>query len=132
MRRSDAIRLVALSAIWGSSFIFIRVVAPVLGPLLTVAARVLIGGAVLVAYCRIIGLDAQVRRHWRQYAIIGFVNSTLPFMLFAFAALHLPASYSVILNSTAPLFTAMWAVPLLDERLTPVKLVGLLAGAAGV
>jgi drug/metabolite transporter (DMT)-like permease len=132
VRRSDAIRLVALSAIWGSSFIFIRVVAPVLGPVLTVLTRVLIGGAVLVAYCRIIGLDAQVKRHWRLYAVIGLVNSTLPFMLFAFAALHLPASYSVILNSTAPLFTALWAVPLLDERLTRRKLMGLVAGAAGV
>jgi drug/metabolite transporter (DMT)-like permease len=132
VRRSDAVRLVALSAIWGSSFIFIRVIAPVLGPVLTVTTRVLIGGAVLVAYCRIIGLDAQVKRHWRQYAVIGLVNSTLPFMLFAFAALHLPASYSVILNSTAPLFTALWAVPLLDERLTRLKVTGLLTGAAGV
>ena len=88
MRRSDAARLLALSAIWGSSFIFIRVIAPVLGPVLTVVSRVLIGGAVLVAYCRIIGLDAEVARHWRQYAVIGVVNSTLPFMLFAFAALH--------------------------------------------
>ena len=132
MRRSDAARLVTLSAIWGSSFIFIRVIAPVLGPVLTVTTRVLIGGAVLVAYCRIIGLDAQVSRHWRQYAVIGVVNSTLPFMLFAFAALHLPASYSVILNSTAPLFTALLAVPLLDERLTRLKLTGLLAGAGGV
>jgi drug/metabolite transporter (DMT)-like permease len=132
VRRSDAVRLVALSAIWGSSFIFIRVLAPVLGPILTVTTRVLIGGAVLVAYCRIIGLDAQVARHWRQYAVIGIVNSTLPFMLFAFAALYLPASYSVILNSTAPLFTALWAIPLLNEPLTRVKLMGLLAGAAGV
>jgi drug/metabolite transporter (DMT)-like permease len=132
VRRSDAIRLVALSAIWGSSFIFIRVLAPALGPVLTVTTRVLIGGAVLVAYCRIIGLDAQVARHWRQYAIIGIVNSTIPFMLFAFAALYLPASYSVILNSTAPLFTALWAVPLLNERLTGLKLIGLFAGAAGV
>ena len=132
MRRSDAIRLVALSAIWGSSFIFIRVLAPVLGPILTVTTRVLIGGAVLVAYCRIIGLDAEVGRHWRQYAVIGIVNSTLPFMLFAFAALYLPASYSVILNSTAPLFTALWAIPLLNESLTRTKLVGLVAGAAGV
>ena len=132
MRRSDAIRLVALSAIWGSSFIFIRVLAPVLGPILTVTTRVLIGGAVLVAYCRIIGLDAQVARHWRQYAVIGIVNSTLPFMLFAFAALYLPASYSVILNSTAPLFTALWAIPLLNESLTRTKVMGLVAGAAGV
>jgi drug/metabolite transporter (DMT)-like permease len=122
VRRSDAVRLVTLSAIWGSSFIFIRVLAPVLGPILTVTTRVLIGGVVLVAYCRIIGLDAQVARHWRQYAVIGIVNSTLPFMLFAFAALYLPASYSVILNSTAPLFTALWAIPLLNESLTRTKL----------
>ena len=132
MRRSDAARLLALSAIWGSSFIFIRVIAPVLGPVLTVVTRVLIGGAVLVAYCRIIGLDAEVARHWRQYAVIGVVNSTLPFMLFAFAALYIPASYSVIMNSTAPLFTALLAVPLLGERLTWTKIAGLLVGAAGV
>jgi drug/metabolite transporter (DMT)-like permease len=132
VRRSDTARLLALSAIWGSSFIFIRVIAPVLGPVLTVVTRVLIGGAVLVAYCRIIGLDAEVARHWRQYAVIGVVNSTLPFMLFAFAALYIPASYSVIMNSTAPLFTALLAVPLLGERLTLAKIAGLLVGAAGV
>ena len=114
MRRSDAARLLALSAIWGSSFIFIRVIAPVLGPVLTVVSRVLIGGAVLVAYCRIIGIDAELARHWRQYAVIGVVNSTLPFMLFAFAALSIPASYSVILNSTAPLFTRPASVALTE------------------
>jgi drug/metabolite transporter (DMT)-like permease len=132
VQRSDAARLLALSAIWGSSFIFIRVIAPVLGPVLTVVSRVLIGGAVLVAYCRIIGLDAEVARYWRQYAVIGIVNSTVPFMLFAFAALYIPASYSVILNSTAPLFTALLAVPLLGERLTWTKVAGLVAGAVGV
>ncbi len=61
VRRSDAARLLALSAIWGSSFIFIRVIAPVLGPVLTVVTRVLIGGAVLVAYCRIIGVRRRGR-----------------------------------------------------------------------
>ena len=132
MRRSDAARLVALSAIWGASFIFIRVLAPVLGPVLTVTTRVLIGGAVLVVYCRFIGFDAELSRHWRQYVVIGIANSTLPFMLFAFAALHLPASYSVILNAMTPLFTALLAVPLLGERLTATKIAGLVVGIAGV
>jgi drug/metabolite transporter (DMT)-like permease len=132
VRQSDAARLVALSAIWGASFIFIRVLAPVLGPVLTVATRVLIGGAVLIVYCRVIGLDAGLSRHWRQYAVIGVTNSTLPFMLFAFAALHLPASYSVILNAMTPLFTALLAVPLLGERLTAAKIAGLVVGVAGV
>jgi drug/metabolite transporter (DMT)-like permease len=132
VRRSDATRLVALSAIWGASFIFIRVLAPVLGPVLTVTTRVLIGGAVLIVYCRVIGFDAGLSRHWRHYFVIGIVNSTLPFMLFAFAALRLPASYSVILNAMTPLFTALLAVPLLGERLTAAKIAGLVAAVAGV
>jgi drug/metabolite transporter (DMT)-like permease len=132
MRQSDVARLIALAAIWGSSFIFIRVLAPVLGPILTAAARVLIAGIVLVVYCRIIGLDTELARHWRKYLVIGAINSTIPFVLFAFAALHIPASYSVILNSTTPLFTALFAVPLLNERLTAAKIAGLVAGTAGV
>ena len=132
MRRSDIARLVALAAIWGASFIFIRVLAPVLGPILTAATRVLIGGVVLVLYCRATGFDAGLRRYWRQYLVIGVANSTVPFVLYAFAALHIPASYSVILNSTTPLFTALLAVPFLAERLTMAKIAGLFAGAAGV
>ena len=132
MRRSDVARLIALSAIWGASFIFIRVLAPALGPVLTVTTRVLIAGAVLIAYCRVIGLDAELSRYWRQYVVIGIANSTVPFMLYAFAALYLPASYSVILNAMTPLFTALLAVPLLGERLTAAKVAGLFAGVAGV
>jgi drug/metabolite transporter (DMT)-like permease len=132
VRRSDVARLVALAAIWGGSFIFIRVLAPTLGPILTAATRVLIAGIVLVIYCRATGFSADLRRYGRQYVVIGVVNSTLPFVLYAFAALHIPASYSVILNSTTPLFTALLAVPLLGERLTWAKIAGLLAGAAGV
>jgi drug/metabolite transporter (DMT)-like permease len=132
VRQSDAARLVTLSAIWGASFIFIRVLAPVLGPVLTVTTRVLIAGAVLIAYCRATGLDSELSRYWRHYAVIGIGNSTVPFMLYAFAALYLPASYSVILNAMTPLFTALLAVPLLGERLTAAKVAGLFTGLAGV
>lgn len=132
MRQSDVARLVALAAIWGGSFIFIRVLAPTLGPIVTAASRVLIAGAVLVLYCRATGFSADLKRYWRQYLFIGVVNSTIPFVLYGFAALHIPASYSVILNSTTPLFTALLAVPLLREKMTNAKVAGLVAGAAGV
>jgi drug/metabolite transporter (DMT)-like permease len=132
VRPADVARLVSLAAIWGGSFIFIRVLAPALGPILTAATRVLIAGVVLVLYCRATGFPADLSHYWRQYLVIGVVNSTLPFVLYAFAALHIPASYSVILNSTTPLFTALLAVPLLGERLTSAKVFGLVAGAAGV
>jgi drug/metabolite transporter (DMT)-like permease len=132
VRRSDVARLVSLAAIWGGSFIFIRVLAPTLGPIVTAASRVLIAGVVLLIYCRVAGVSADLSRYWRQYLVIGAFNSALPFVLYAFAALHVPASYSVILNSTTPLFTALLAVPMLGERLTWAKIGGLASGALGV
>ena len=132
MKPIDLVRLVVLAAIWGASFIFIRALAPVLGPVLTATSRVVVGGLALVAYFRVVGFDAGVRRHWRAYLVVGFVNSTVPFLLYAFAALYLPASYSVILNSATPLFAALLSALWLDERLTALRLAGLAAGAAGV
>jgi drug/metabolite transporter (DMT)-like permease len=132
VRGADVARLIALAAIWGASFIFLRVIAPVLGPVLTAALRVLIAGIALVAWARATRFDAELARHWRAYVVIGVVNSSLPFVLYAFAALYLPASYSVILNSVAPLFGALLAWPYLGDPLTLRKLGGLAGGAIGV
>jgi len=132
MRPADIGRLIVLAAIWGASFVFIRTLAPVLGPLLTAASRVLIAGVALVLYLRATGFDSAVRANWRHYLVIGIVNSALPFVLYAFAGLHIPASYSVIMNSMTPLFAALLSAALLADRLTPRKIVGLAGGAAGV
>ena len=132
MRRPDATRLVALAMIWSLSFVFIRVLAPALGPLWTATSRVLIGGGALVLWFAATGFDADVRRHWRAYLVVGILNSALPFVLFAYAALHLPASYMVILNAALPLFGALASAAWLAEPLTRAKLAGLASGVAGV
>ena len=132
MRGEDAARLTLLAAIWGGSFIFMRVLAPVLGPVITATARVSIAGIALIAWFRVTGFDADLRGQWRHFVVIGVLNSALPFMLFSFAALHIPASYSVILNSATPLFAALLSALFLAERLTLAKIGGLVAGAAGV
>ena len=132
MRGSDYVRLLALAAIWGGSFIFMRVLAPALGPVLTACLRVSIAGVVLLAYFRLIGFDPAWRQHWRHYAIIGLVNSGVPFSLYSFAALHIPAAYSAIFNSSAPLFGAVFAALWLGERLTLLKAAGLALGIIGV
>ena len=132
MRASDIARLVLLAAIWGASFIFMRTLAPVLGPVLTAASRVTIAGIALIAWFRITGFDSELRRHWRPFLVIGVLNSALPFLLFSFAAVHLPASYSAILNAVAPLFAMLLSALWLDERLTAHRLGGLAAGIAGV
>ncbi|MEO8674597.1 MAG: DMT family transporter [Casimicrobiaceae bacterium] len=132
MRSEDLVRLTLLAAIWGGSFIFMRVLAPVLGPVITATARVSIAGIALIAWFRVTGFDADLRGQWRHFVVIGVLNSAIPFVLFSFAALHIPASYSVILNSATPLFAALLSAVFLAERLTLAKIGGLIAGASGV
>jgi drug/metabolite transporter (DMT)-like permease len=132
MRSADIVRLVVLGAIWGASFIFVRVLAPVIGPIATADARVLLGGLVLVAYAIALRRPSQLARYGVAYVVMGVINSAIPFALFAYAALYLPASYLGILNSSSPMFAALLAVILLGERLTPGKIAGLVAGCAGV
>lgn len=132
MRGADVARLVALAVIWSASFVFIRVLAPPLGPVWTATLRVLIAGVALVAGLRLAGVDANVGRHWRAYLVVGLVNSASPFLLFSWAALTLPASYLVILNAASPMFAALAAAIWLGERLSGAKVAGLAIGAAGV
>ena len=132
MNAADTARLVALAAIWGASFIFLRVVTPVLGPVWTAEFRVLLGGLTLLAWLRMIGFDPAFGRYWRAYVAVGAINAALPFTLFGFAAIHLPASILAILNSTSPMFGMLFGALFAGERVTAKKLLGLSAGALGV
>jgi drug/metabolite transporter (DMT)-like permease len=129
---ADYARLVALGAIWGASFIFQRLVAPTLGPIVTAESRVLLAGLVLLAWFRFTGFDPQWRAHWKAYLAIGVNNSALPFGFYAFAAMHAPASLLALLNSSAPIFGALFGALWLGERFTLKRALGLAAGMAGV
>jgi drug/metabolite transporter (DMT)-like permease len=132
MTPADTARLVALAAIWGAAFIFIRVAAPVLGPAWTPELRVLLGGLALLAWFRATGFDPGLRAHWRFYLLIGTVNIAIPFVLYSFAAMHAPASLLSITNATSPIFGLGWAALFGDERVTLRKAIGLGFGVAGV
>lgn len=129
---ADASRLMILAAIWGGSFVFLRVLSPALGPLLTADLRVLIAWMALAVYCRAAGLSMDWRRFRVQYFVIGIFNAALPFSLFAFAALHVPASYSAIINATSPIFGALFSVLWLGEKLTAKRILGFVLGIVGV
>lgn len=132
MKRADAARLVLLGAIWGASFLFTRITAPLLGPVATADLRMLIGGGALAAWFTSIGFDPQWRRWWLQYLVVGLLTSGLPFLLFAYAAVTLPAGFLSVLNATAPMWGAVMAAVLLGERLTGRRAVGFALGVAGV
>ncbi|HEY1329132.1 MAG TPA: DMT family transporter [Casimicrobiaceae bacterium] len=132
IRPQDAARLVALALIWSASFVLIRVLSPAVGPFWVATSRLLIGGLAMAAWLALSREKVDVRAHWTAYVFIGVLNSGLPFVLWAFAALHLPASYLVILNAMTPLFGAAIAPFAVGERLNAPKVAGLASGVVGV
>jgi drug/metabolite transporter (DMT)-like permease len=132
VRQQDWARLIALAAIWGASFIFFRMLAPTLGVFFTADSRVAIAGLALTAWLLITKSDTHWKTHPLQLSIIGVLNSAIPFSLFAYAALHIPASYSAILNAFTPIFAFVGGVLFLGERMSRLRAMGLLLGVAGV
>lgn len=132
MRAADAARLVALAAIWGASFLFIRIAAPVIGPVATADLRMLIAGVALAAYFSLTGFDPEWRRWWRYYLLIGALNSAAPFLLFGYAALDLSVALMVVINATSPMWGALLSALVLREPLSVARSAGLLLGVAGV
>ncbi|RZI43409.1 EamA/RhaT family transporter [Herbaspirillum sp. HC18] len=132
MRSTDLIRLFVLAAIWGASFLFMRIVAPVLGALWTAEVRVAIAGVAMLIFMQATKRAMHFRSNWPHYLVLGTLNSALPFALYSWAALTLPAGYSAILNATSPLWGALVGAAVLGETLTPRKIAGLATGVAGV
>ncbi len=128
----QTLQLLVVAALWGASFLFIRVTSAVLGPVMTAFLRVLIGGLTLLAYAGFRRQPLEWRRYGGWIALVGLLNSTLPFVLIAFAELRLTASMSAILNSTAPLWTVLITVIGFGDALTPRHIGGLALGIVGV
>ena len=124
-------QLAVLSALWGASFMFIRMASPQLGP--NVLAVLRIGLATLTLGLLMRHLRQQwPLSHWRELALLGLLSVAVPFLLFAWAGLHLPSGYSALLNSTAVIFGLFCSAWLGEDRLTVRKLLGCVSGFAGV
>ena len=127
----DGFELGLLGAIWGASFLFQRVSAPEFGALPLGELRLLLGALVLLPF---LWRDraAFPLRIWPRIALVGAINSALPFALFAWAAQHAPAGVIAISNSMAVLFTALVAFLFFGDRIGRRQGVALVAGFAGV
>ncbi|MEL7510347.1 MAG: DMT family transporter [Cyanobacteria bacterium J06554_1] len=132
MKVSDIAELLLLAALWGGSFLFMRIAAPVLGPVWLIEFRVLLAGLVLLPVLARLGLLGELRRHLAPLFVVGCLNSATPFLLLAFASVSLPAGFTSILNGTAPLFGTVVASIWLHEKLTPARIAGLVLGFVGV
>lgn len=132
MRPADAARLVALAAIWGASFLFMRIAAPAIGPLATAELRMLIAAVALAVYFALGGFHTEWQRWWRYYLLIGLLNSAAPFLLYGYSALELSVGLMAVINATSPMWGALLSAVLLRDRLSLPRVAGLALGIAGV
>lgn len=132
MRRRDVAELMLLAALWGASFLFMRLGAVDFGPAALVFLRVAGAAAVLWPLAALHGESVALRRHWRAIAVVGIVNSAAPFLFYMVALLVLSGGLASIFNATAPLWAAVVAWAWLAERPSRMRLIGLAVGFAGV
>ena len=126
--------LVVLAALWGGSYTFIKLGVATIPPITLIAARTTIAGLLLLAVMWARGIsmptDAAI---WRRFAFQAVLNSVIPWTLIAWGERHVDAALATILNSAAPIFTfLLTAVVTRHEATTPRKLLGVVAGMAGI
>ncbi len=125
--------LLILSLLWGGSFFFFKVLVATLPPFTVVLGRVGIAALALHGLLMIRRDPLRLpRRDWGPFLILGLLNNVLPFSLIAFGETRITSGAAAILNATTPIFTVLvahaWTA---DERLTPAKAAGVLAGFLG-
>lgn len=132
MTTQTLIDLIVLGALWGASFLFMRVAAPAFGPVPLIFVRVTIAAVLLLPPMLRHQGFAQVRAVAAPIALVGAINTAIPFTLLAFAALTLPAGLSSVLNASVPLFGGLIGFLWLGQRPTRQRALGLAVGFGGV
>ena len=126
MKFSDIADLVALGAVWGASFLFMRIAAPEFGPLVLVEVRVFIAALFLLPIFLTRTDVSLLTKNWKHLSILSVLNSVAPFYLLTFATLSITGGFAGILNASAPIWAAMIAWVWLADRLNLSRITGLL------
>jgi drug/metabolite transporter (DMT)-like permease len=128
----DIFRLLSLAAIWGASFLFMRIIAPVIGSIPTAFFRVSIAAVGLLVILGLMRISWDFKGKLKTVMLLGVINSGIPATLYSVAAQVLPAGYSAIFNATTPLMGVLIGGLFFHEKLTAAKLGGVLLGLMGV
>nr|WP_154744146.1 DMT family transporter [Pseudomonas karstica] len=124
--------LLVLAAIWGASFLFMRIIAPEIGTIPTAFFRVSIAATGLLVILAMMRIRWNFQGKFKTVLLLGVINSGIPATMYSVAAQVLPAGYSAIFNATTPLMGVLIGGLFFSERLTPSKVIGVCLGLFGV
>ncbi len=132
MTRAYLPLVLLLSALWGASYLFIKVAGRELSPAAMMLGRVTVAALLLLAFLALRGELGSLRAPWGAYAL-GLTSSAIPFTLIAWGERHIDSGVAAVANASVPIFVAILAIWFrTDERSTGWRLVGILLGLAGV
>lgn len=132
MSRLDFFKLILLAAIWGGSFLFMRVAAPELGPIVLVWLRVAIASLLFSPLLFKRSIFRELCANPGKMFIVGIFNAALPWCLLTYAVLSLEAGFTSLLNAATPIFAALIGFFWLRISLTRWQILGLIIGVSGV
>src|SRR5919197_4555366 len=129
--------LLIVGGIWGASYLFIKVAVEEIEPTAMMDLRLLLAAAVLVPFVALrLGVEravAEVRSTGVGAFILGVSNMAIPFTLIAWGEKHIDSGVAAIANASVPIFVALLAIRFNpSERVTGVRLAGVMLGLAGV
>ncbi len=132
MRPAQLVSLIALGAIWGSSFLFMKIAVPAFGPAMMMGGRIGIAAGVLTVFAWCFRKSLPRGAQWKPAIITGIFYAAIPLVLWGYAAQSLSVSLLSIINATAPLFAAAISLLWQREKTSAHGLAGLALGFAGV
>jgi drug/metabolite transporter (DMT)-like permease len=132
MTNRDLFYLTLLAAMWGASFLFMRVSVPEFGAVPMMAFRVLLAGFMLLPLVFIKRRQQVLKDNWKVISTVGVINSAIPFSLIAYSTLYVTAGFASVLNAATPIFASLIAFLWLGHRLSKLAAFGLLIGVFGV
>lgn len=121
-----------MAAVWGASFLFMRIASPEFGPVALITVRIVVSALLLLPLIVLRGEARLLLMHWKQFLWVGTSTAAFPFTLFSYVTLSVSAGSTSLLNATTPLFSAIIAWLWLKEKLTWLGIGGLILGFMGV
>lgn len=132
MRQRNLLDLLLLAAVWGGSFLFMRVAVKEFGPIALIELRVGLAALFLLPAALWRGKLPLIARHWKALLVVGTLNAAVPFLLYAYAAQSLGAGFLSVANAVTPVWGAVVGWLWLKDKLPWMRSLGLLIGLVGI
>ena len=116
MNAASVVQLITLSALWGGSFLFLRIGAPLLGPSILIESRVCLAALFLLGVALITRKKLGIKSHWKHYLVLGVLCTGIAYLIYFRLIAEIGAASALTVTFLIPVFGVLWGYLFLDEK----------------